>query len=79
MDITPEQVYSEFAVNVYGALFMAKSVVGVGKMSEGGRIINIGTVYSKMGPSSAGAYAAAKAAQDSLTTSLAGEVSEELL
>jgi NAD(P)-dependent dehydrogenase (short-subunit alcohol dehydrogenase family) len=53
---------------------MIQSVVGVGKMPPGGRIINIGTVYSKMGPSTGGSYAASKAAMDSMTSSLAGEL-----
>ena len=44
-------------------------------MPKGGRIINIGTVVSKMGMALAAVYAAAKAAQDSLTASWAGEVS----
>ena len=43
-------------------------------MPRGGRIINIGTVVSKMGMAVAAVYAAAKAAQDSLTASWASEV-----
>jgi short-subunit dehydrogenase len=43
-------------------------------MPRGGRIINIGSVISKMGKAYAAIYAAGKAAQDSLTASWAGEV-----
>lgn len=44
-------------------------------MPSGGRIINVGSIVSKMGLSDTAMYAAAKAAQDSLTASWASEVS----
>ena len=53
---------------------MTQAVVNIGKMPRGGRVINIGTVVSKMGMALAAVYAAAKAAQDSLTASWASEV-----
>ncbi|KAL9023353.1 MAG: hypothetical protein Q9180_008269 [Flavoplaca navasiana] len=53
---------------------MTQAVVNIGKMPRGGRIINIGTVVSKMGMALAAVYAAAKAAQDSLTASWASEL-----
>lgn len=48
-------------------------------MPRGGRILNIGTIVSKMGMAVAAVYGAAKAAQDSLTASWAGEVGRTLL
>lgn len=75
LEATPAHLESSFGVNVYGPLFMTQAVVNIGKMPKGGRIINIGTVVSKMGMALAAVYAAAKAAQDSLTASWAGEVS----
>ena len=48
-------------------------------MPRGGRILNIGTVVSKMGMAVAAVYAAAKASQDSLTASWAGEVINYIL
>lgn len=75
MEVTPEQLQQSFGVNVFGIIYMSQAAVDVGKMSRGGRIINIGTVASKGGYEGIGVYAAAKAAQDSLTESWAGEVS----
>lgn len=43
-------------------------------MPRGGRVINIGSVASKLGMAPTAIYAAAKAAQDSLTYSLAMEL-----
>lgn len=72
---TPEMLEAYFGVNVFGPLYMTQAVVGAGKMPRGGRIINIGSIASKMGLQVASIYAAAKAAQDSMTASWAGEVS----
>lgn len=74
LEATPEHVESSFGVNTYGPIYMTQAVVNIGKMPRGGRIINIGTVVSKMGMALAAVYAAAKAAQDSLTASWASEV-----
>ncbi|KAK8038441.1 hypothetical protein PG993_006852 [Apiospora rasikravindrae] len=74
MDATPKLLNDAFGVNVYGTLYMSQAVVGTGKMPQGGRIINVGSISSKTGPNQTGIYAAAKAAQDSMTTSLAGEL-----
>ncbi|KAI1804952.1 putative short-chain dehydrogenase [Daldinia bambusicola] len=63
-----------FATNVYGQLFMTQAVVDQGRMPPGGRIINIGSIASRIQPALVGIYAASKAAQDSLTTSWAGEL-----
>lgn len=63
-----------FAVNVFGATYMIQAAIGIGAMPSGGRIINVGSIFSKMGTKATAIYAAAKAAQDSLTTSWAGEV-----
>ncbi|KAL8822308.1 MAG: hypothetical protein Q9191_006955 [Dirinaria sp. TL-2023a] len=71
---TPEHLESSFGVNVYGPIYLTQAVVNIGKMPRGGRIINIGTVVSKMGMAVAAVYAAAKAAQDSLTASWASEL-----
>ena len=75
MDATQEQLLSEFGVNVFGTIYMIQAAIDVGKMPKGGRIINIGSIASKMSPQGAGVYCATKAAQDSLTASWAGEVS----
>lgn len=63
-------------MNVFGTIYVTQAVVDLGKMPRGGRIINIGSIASKQGIASVPIYCAAKAAQDSLTESLAGEVSK---
>ncbi|EFX06226.1 short chain dehydrogenase reductase [Grosmannia clavigera kw1407] len=73
-DLTPEEIQVEFGVNTCGSIYMTQAVVKVGKMPPGGRIINVGTIASKLGLAQAGLYAATKAAQDSLTASWAGEL-----
>ncbi|KPM38129.1 hypothetical protein AK830_g8429 [Neonectria ditissima] len=72
--VTPEALEYEFGVNVFGVIYMVRAVVNEGKMPKGGRIINIGTVASKMTSRGTAVYSAAKAAQDSLTTSWADEL-----
>lgn len=72
--VTYEELEYEFGVNVFGTIYMTQAVVGAGKMPKGGRIINTGTIASKLALPGTAVYSAAKAAQDSLTTSWAGEV-----
>lgn len=74
LEASPEHIQKQFAVNVFGPVYLTQAVVDIGKMPRGGRIINIGSIASKMGLHVAAIYAAAKAAQDSLTASWAGEV-----
>lgn len=75
MEATPEQLEREFGVNTFGSIYLTQAVVGAGKMPKGGRIINTGSIASKLGLEISAVYSAAKAAQDSLTASWAGEVS----
>jgi len=74
LEATAEQLENEFGVNVFGVIYMTQAVVGVGQMPKGGRIINIGSTASKLLVPSI-VYTVTKAAQDALTTLLAGEVS----
>ena len=75
MEITPEQLEHEFGLNVFGPIYLTQAVVDTGKMPKGGRIINVSSIAAKLGLEGVTVYSAAKAAQDSLTASLAGEVS----
>lgn len=69
-----DQLEYEFAVNVFGVIYLTQAVVGVGRMPKGGRIINIGSIASKvLVPPPV--YSATKASVDALTTLWAGEVS----
>jgi NADP-dependent 3-hydroxy acid dehydrogenase YdfG len=72
LTMSPENVQRSFGVNVFGPLYLIQSVVA--SMPRGGRIINIGTVASKLGLGGMGTYAASKAAMDTLTFVLAKEV-----
>lgn len=74
LETTADDFTDIFGANVFGATYMTQAVVAVGKMPKGGRIINVGTVTSKMQLDSYAVYAAAKAAQDALTSAWAGEV-----
>ena len=74
MEVTAEQLDNEFSVNVFGVIYMTQAVVGIGQMPKGGRIINVGSIASKILVPSL-VYTVTKAAQDALTTLLAGEVS----
>lgn len=76
MEVTPEELEHGFGVNVFGTIYMTQAVVGVGKMPKGGRIINIGSIASKLTLANSPVYCAVKSAQDSLTASWAGEVSK---
>ncbi|KAJ1559639.1 hypothetical protein HK405_009856 [Cladochytrium tenue] len=73
MDVTPEQLTTEFTVNVFSVLYLIQAVVRVGKMPKGGRIVNIGSSASKLLVPSL-IYTVCKAAQDAVTTLLAGEL-----
>jgi len=73
MEVTAEQLEYEFAVNVFGVIYMTQAVVGVGKMPKGGRIINIGSIASKILVPTL-IYDVTKAAQDALTTLWAGDL-----
>lgn len=76
MEVTPEQLQHEFGANVFGTIYLTQATVDTGKMPKGGRIINISSIAAKQGLAGLVVYCAAKAAQDSLTESLASEVSD---
>ncbi|KAJ5797260.1 short-chain dehydrogenase [Penicillium psychrosexuale] len=48
LEVKAEQLEYEFAVNVFGVIYMTQAVVGVGRMPQGGRIVNIGSIASKI-------------------------------
>jgi NAD(P)-dependent dehydrogenase (short-subunit alcohol dehydrogenase family) len=77
MQATKGSIEKTFAVNVFGPLFLMQAAVPV--MPRGGRIINIGSIASKMGVSAIPIYSAAKAAMDMLMYASAMEVRTQLL
>ncbi|KAL7931413.1 NAD(P)-binding protein [Trichoderma chlorosporum] len=73
-EATPELLEREFGINVFATVYLTQAVIGIGRMPPGGRIINVGSIASKLGLELSAVYAAAKAAQDSLTASWAGQL-----
>lgn len=69
----PEDIFRVFGVVVVGPVLLLQAAYP--HMPHGGRVINIGTVSSKMGFYQLPIYAAAKAAMDQLTWTLSREVS----
>lgn len=69
---TREALESIFSVSVFGVLYMIQETYPY--MAQGGRIVNIGSVASKLGLSTVPVYASAKAAADALTLAIAEEL-----
>ncbi|PVH83815.1 NAD(P)-binding protein [Cadophora sp. DSE1049] len=65
MEETKEDIDSMMGTALYGPIFLIQKVVP--KMPRGGRIINIGSIASKMGVPMSPLYSAAKAAMDTLS------------
>lgn len=72
-EISKESIKSIFSVNVFGTIFLTQAVIP--HMPQGGRIINISSVASKLGMDVLPIYGASKAAVDSLSYVWAKEVS----
>lgn len=73
-DTTPEDYAKIFDVNVRAPLLMTKAVVP--HLRAPGRIINISSVGSKIGPPKMALYAGSKAAIEGITRSLAQELGD---
>lgn len=75
LNATPEIIEKDFGLNAFAGIYTTQAVVP--HMPRGGRIINIGTVVSKLSLPGAGVYGAAKAASDFLTATWAAELGRE--
>ena len=73
MKATKQDLERTFGINVFASLYLMQATVPI--MPRGGRIINIGSIASKMGMTPIPLYCASKAAMDALTFSMATEVS----
>src|SRR5215470_9553822 len=71
--ITPEHIDKHFDLNVTGLLLTTQAAVKL-MGTEGGTIINIGSIVGPMPPPQASAYSASKAAVDAITVSLSQEL-----
>ncbi|KAI0437856.1 hypothetical protein F4803DRAFT_570330 [Xylaria telfairii] len=74
LEITQEHIDYDFGVNVFGIIYMTQAIISVGKMPQGGRIINVGSIASKTSSAGTSLYNAAKSAQDSLTAGIAADL-----
>ncbi|PYI04694.1 short chain dehydrogenase, partial [Aspergillus sclerotiicarbonarius CBS 121057] len=72
LSATPEAMETTFAVNVFGPIYLTQAAVT--HMPPHSRVINIGSVASKLGVSGSPLYSASKATMDALTFSLAMEL-----
>ncbi len=71
---TPDEWDRAFATNVSGAFYLMREVLPAMESAGYGRIINVTSGWSCDGAPGYAVYAATKAALDSLTRSLAGEL-----
>lgn len=71
-EITPEHFHKQFNINVLGLLLTTQAAVKY--LPEGGSIINIGSVVSRLTPPGAAVYTATKGAVDAITGSLSKEL-----
>ncbi|KAI1276337.1 hypothetical protein F5Y07DRAFT_408493 [Xylaria sp. FL0933] len=74
LEVTQDDITQEFGVTAFGVIYMAQAVVSLGKMPNGGRIVNVGTIASKMCSAGVSLYNASKSAQDSFTAGLASDL-----
>jgi NAD(P)-dependent dehydrogenase (short-subunit alcohol dehydrogenase family) len=70
-DVDPAAFDSAFRVNAHGLLLVAKKVIPQMKRQGGGNIVVIGATSSRRGMARTAGFAPAKAAQKSLTESMA--------
>jgi len=70
--ITPEHFHKQFNINVLGTLLVTQAAVK--HLGEGGSIINIGSVGSRITPTASAVYSATKGAVDAITGALANEL-----
>ena len=71
-EITEELFHKQFNVNVLGLLLVTKAAVK--HLDEGGSIINIGSVVSRITPPGSAVYTGTKAAVDGITGVLSREL-----
>ncbi|PPD11592.1 glucose 1-dehydrogenase [Methylophilus sp.] len=71
-EITPEHFHKQFNINVLGLLLTTQAAVKY--LPEGGSIINIGSVVSRLTPPGAAVYTGTKGAVDAITGSLSKEL-----
>ncbi|KMK67859.1 SDR family oxidoreductase [Puniceibacterium sp. IMCC21224] len=77
-DLTPDRVARVMAVNVLGAIDVARHAVAYMRKHQGGGIVNISSAAARLGsPGQYIDYAASKGAIESFTLGLASELADE--
>ncbi len=71
-DVTEEKFHGMFNINVLGALLTTKAALKY--IGEGGSIINVGSVASRITPATSSIYTGTKGAVDAITGVLAREL-----
>lgn len=71
-DITEEHFHRQFNINVLGLLLVTQAAAA--KMTDGGSVINIGSLVSRLVPATSAVYTGTKAAVDGITGVLAQEL-----
>ncbi|KAK4442086.1 hypothetical protein QBC34DRAFT_419278 [Podospora aff. communis PSN243] len=72
LDLKPEEVHSAFANNTFSTIYVTQAAVPY--MPRGGRIVNVGSIVSRLSTlPGVSVYGASKAAQEFLTRALATE------
>jgi 3-oxoacyl-[acyl-carrier protein] reductase len=72
-EVTEDEFYRQFDTNVLGLLLATKAAAAQFG-SEGGSVINIGSVVSRLAPPASAVYSATKGAVDAITRVLAKEL-----
>lgn len=79
-DLTPDRVAQVFAVNVFGAIEVARQAVAYMRANQGGHIVNISSAAARLGSANQYVdYAASKAAIDTFTKGIADELAPEAI
>lgn len=71
-NITEEHFHRQFNINVLGLLLVTQAAAA--KMTDGGSVINIGSLVSRLVPATSAVYTGTKAAVDGITGVLAQEL-----
>lgn len=73
--VTPDHFHRQFNINVLGLLLTTQAAVK--HLPEGGSIINIGSVVSRLTPPASAVYSATKGAVDAITGVLSRELGQK--
>lgn len=76
VDITPEDFLSIHQINVFAPFLLCQAAINGMKSRRWGRIVNISSIWGKVGKEHRASYAASKFALDGMTLAMAAEHSQ---